>query len=213
MWWGGPRQLLYFDLHPVIWHPSRCTAYCALQPSSLLLFNRTSFALLLGQAVVFPGTEDTNCYPLCFLCGRERRDMIDLPYPTEKPELMLTQDAPLERRRLSFRAGAQGSIQSLLLVLSLLFFFRSVMSNSFVTSLIITHQASLSMGYSRKWYWSEVSCPSPGELPHPGIKPTSPASPALQANSSLLSHWGSPKLVREVLFLRWGIWVLKRLIG
>ena len=37
--------------------------------------------------------------------------MIDLPYPTEKPELMLTQDAPLERRKLSFRAAAQGAFK------------------------------------------------------------------------------------------------------
>ena len=148
IWWGGPHQLLYFDLHPWIWHPSRRTACSALQPSSLLLFNRISFALLLVQAVVFPWTENTNCYPLCFLCGRKKRDMIDLLYPTEKPELMLAQDAPLEWRRLSSRAGAQGCFQSSLSS-SFVAVSRSVMSNSFVTSLIITHQAPLSTGFSR----------------------------------------------------------------
>ena len=35
--------------------------------------------------------------------------------------------------------------------------------------------------------------PSPGDLPDPGIKPESPTSPALQADSLLLSHQGSPK--------------------
>ena len=36
------------------------------------------------------------------------------------------------------------------------------------------------MGFSRKGYWSELPFPPPGNLPHPGIKPT---SPALQADS------------------------------
>ena len=41
------------------------------------------------------------------------------------------------------------------------------------------HQASLSMGFSRQEYWSELPCPPPGDLPHPGIKPASLGSPAL----------------------------------
>jgi len=28
------------------------------------------------------------------------------------------------------------------------------------------------MGFSRQEYWSGLPFPSPGELPHPGIKPT-----------------------------------------
>jgi len=35
------------------------------------------------------------------------------------------------------------------------------------------------MGFSRQEYWSELPFPSPGDLPNPGIEPTSPASPAL----------------------------------
>ena len=50
----------------------------------------------------------------------------------------------------------------------------------------------LSMGFSREEYWSELPCPPPGDLPDPGIEPTSPAAPALQADSLLLSHFGSP---------------------
>ena len=38
--------------------------------------------------------------------------------------------------------------------------------------------APLSMGFSRQEYWSGLPFPSPGDLPSPGIKPTSPASPA-----------------------------------
>ena len=51
----------------------------------------------------------------------------------------------------------------------------------------VAHQASLSMGFSRQEYWSGLPFPPPGNLPNPGIKPASPASPILQANSLLLS--------------------------
>ena len=37
------------------------------------------------------------------------------------------------------------------------------------------------MGFSRQEYWSVLLCPSPGDLPNPGIKL---GSPALQADSS-----------------------------
>ena len=41
------------------------------------------------------------------------------------------------------------------------------------------HQAPLSMGFSRQEYWSGLSCPPPGDLPNPGIQPSSSKSPAL----------------------------------
>ena len=44
---------------------------------------------------------------------------------------------------------------------------------------MVAHQAPLSMGFSRKEYWSGLPFPSPGDLPHPGIKTVSLASPAL----------------------------------
>ena len=36
-------------------------------------------------------------------------------------------------------------------------------------------------------------CPPPEDLPDPGIKPVSPASPEMQADSLPLSHQGTPK--------------------
>ena len=33
----------------------------------------------------------------------------------------------------------------------------------------VVHQASLSVGFSRQEYWSELPFPSPGDLPDPGI--------------------------------------------
>ena len=46
----------------------------------------------------------------------------------------------------------------------------------------VAHQAPLSMGFSRQEYWSGLPFPSSGDLPDPGIEPT---SPALQADFSL----------------------------
>ena len=43
----------------------------------------------------------------------------------------------------------------------------------------IARQAPLSMGFSRWEYWSGLPLPSPGDLLHPGIKPSSLMSPAL----------------------------------
>ena len=42
------------------------------------------------------------------------------------------------------------------------------------------HQAPVSMGFSRREYWSGLPFPSPGDLPDPEIEPK---SPALQAGS------------------------------
>ena len=53
------------------------------------------------------------------------------------------------------------------------------MSNSFETPWTVAHQAPLSMGFPRQEYWSELPFPSPGDLPHPEIKHTSLATPAL----------------------------------
>ena len=56
----------------------------------------------------------------------------------------------------------------------------------------VASQAPLSLGSSREEYWSGLPCPAPGDLPNPGMEPTSAASPALQANSLPLSHRGIP---------------------
>ena len=45
----------------------------------------------------------------------------------------------------------------------------------FATPCTVAHQASPSMGFSRQEYWSGLPFPSPGDLPHPGIEPRSPA--------------------------------------
>ena len=52
---------------------------------------------------------------------------------------------------------------------------RKVVSDSFATPWTVVHQAPLSMGFSRQEYWGGLPFPSPADLPHPGIEPTSPA--------------------------------------
>ena len=47
----------------------------------------------------------------------------------------------------------------------------------FATLWTKTCQAPLSLGFSRQEYWSEFPCP-PGNLPYPGIEPSSLISPA-----------------------------------
>ena len=45
----------------------------------------------------------------------------------------------------------------------------------FTTLWTVARQASLSMGFFRQEYWSGLPFPTPGDLPDPRIKPTSPA--------------------------------------
>ena len=50
------------------------------------------------------------------------------------------------------------------------------------------------MELSRQEYGSRLPFLTPGELPDPGIEPTSLASPALEADSLSLHHGGSPQI-------------------
>ena len=59
----------------------------------------------------------------------------------------------------------------------------------FATLWTVAHQAPQSMRFSRQVFLG-VPCPPPGDLPDPGVEP---ASPALKAESFLLSHQGSPR--------------------
>ena len=45
----------------------------------------------------------------------------------------------------------------------------------FATLWTVAYHAPLSMGFSRKEYWSGLSYPSPEDLLNPGIEPGSPA--------------------------------------
>ena len=70
----------------------------------------------------------------------------------------------------------------------------------FATLWTVARQTPLSMGFSRQEYWSGLPCPHPGHFLNPGIKPMSPAAPALQVDSLLLRHWGSLIITYFLLF-------------
>ena len=59
----------------------------------------------------------------------------------------------------------------------------------FVTPWTVGHQAPPSMGVPRQEYWSGLPCPSPGDLPDPGIEPK---FPTLKANSLQSEPPGNP---------------------
>ena len=59
--------------------------------------------------------------------------------------------------------------------------------------LFVACQSPLSMEFSRQDYWTELPFPPPGDHPHPGIKP---GSPALQADSLPSEPPGKPSHFR-----------------
>ena len=76
----------------------------------------------------------------------------------------------------------------------------------FATLWTIAHQAPLSMGFSRQEYRSGLPCPPPGDLPDPGIKPVSPASPTIvgkffinSATWETLDYVDGPQVITRVL--------------
>ena len=62
----------------------------------------------------------------------------------------------------------------------------------FSTPWTVACQAPLSKGFSRQEYWGELPFPPPEDLPKPGIKPTSLASPALAGGFFTTEPLGKP---------------------
>ena len=74
----------------------------------------------------------------------------------------------------------------------------------FVTLRTVVLQAPLPVG-SRQEDWGGLPCSPPGDLPDPGIEPTSPMAPALQADSLLLRHEGSLKTIHGITLILYKI--------
>ena len=109
----------------------------------------------------------------------------------------------LENYRPSTWKATPASLQDLMPGGTSIFTWGAVLSHFsrvrlFATLWTVARQAPLSVGFSRQTYWSGLPCPSPGDLPNPGVEPESPAS---QADSSLSEPPGKPQ---KPLFL----WVL-----
>ena len=69
------------------------------------------------------------------------------------------------------------------------------MSDS-ATPRTVAGQAPMSMGFPRQESWSGVPFPPPGNLPNPGIKPT---SPALAGEFFTTEPPGKPRLIGKTL--------------
>ena len=65
----------------------------------------------------------------------------------------------------------------------------------FATPRTVACQASLAMGFSRQEYRSGLPFPSPGDLPDPGIEPT---SPAFQADALTSEPPGKPQQASKI---------------
>ena len=89
-----------------------------------------------------------------------------------------------------------------LLVFLLKFYCACVCAKSYVTlcdpyglqPVRLLYPGYLHRGFFRQECWSGLSCPSPGDLPHPGTEPTYPAPPALQGRFFTAEPPGKPKL-------------------
>jgi len=80
----------------------------------------------------------------------------------------------------------------------------------FMTLWTVARQASLSTGFSRQEYWSEfmsLPCPPAGDLPDPGIKPTSLMSPVFA--SGFFTTNTTPVKIKSLLI--WVVWQDKHL--
>ena len=67
----------------------------------------------------------------------------------------------------------------------------------FATPWTVAHQAPLSMGLLQREHWSRLLFPSPGDLPNPGIEPTSLVSPALAGRFFTTELPGKPSDGRD----------------
>ena len=68
------------------------------------------------------------------------------------------------------------------------------MSDSYLIPWTVACQAPLSVGFPRQEYWSGLPFPSLGDLPDPGIEPT---SPALAGGFFTTAPPGKPQFVGE----------------
>ena len=62
----------------------------------------------------------------------------------------------------------------------------------FATPWTVANQVPPSMGFSRQEHWSWLPFPSPGDLPHTGIKPAYPVAPALAGRFFATAPPGKP---------------------
>ena len=91
----------------------------------------------------------------------------------------------------------------------------------FVPPWTVAIQAPLSMRFSRQEYWNGLPCPTPRDLPDPGIEPKSPVSPALAgrffttALAAVSPSWMDHHVRLWALLFAWAfvLWVGEALVA
>ena len=83
----------------------------------------------------------------------------------------------------------------------------AMLNCSVVSTLCSSTRLHCAWGFSRQEYWNGSSCPSPGDLPNPGIKPWSPtlkedALPAESLRSPWILEWVAYPFSRASFWLR-----------
>ena len=92
------------------------------------------------------------------------------------------------------------SLENNPILLLLLLFSHQVLSNSFATPWTVARQAPLPVGFYRQEQWSGLPFPSPGDLPNPGIKPSSPALHSM-VSRALLTTEPPGKPIYGIIFI------------
>ena len=74
--------------------------------------------------------------------------------------------------------------------------------DSSVTPWTVARQAPQSMGFARQEYWSGLLFPSPGDLPNPGIEPSTLQADALPSEPpQAIRHSQKKKTKKNFFFL------------
>ena len=78
----------------------------------------------------------------------------------------------------------------------------------FATPWTVVFQPPPSMGFSRQEYWSGLPCPSPGDLPDPGIEPGSPtlqtdSLPSEPPGNPCLGNWTTTNVSKTYVIVLW----------
>ena len=94
--------------------------------------------------------------------------------PRDQTLISLGARVPLKYHQTSFWNGDDLHFYRIYKIM-LLLFSHQVMSNSLQSPWTVARQTPLSMGFPRQEYWRGLPFSSLGDLPNPGIKPSSPA--------------------------------------
>ena len=70
----------------------------------------------------------------------------------------------------------------------------------------VAHQAPLSMEFLRQEYWGSCQLLLQGALPKPGIKPLTPASPALASRLFITEPCGKPEQLQTKMVFKWQLY-------